>query len=121
MKKRWLSTACLSLCAVATVGLFASCTIGQSSAPASLAAAQMKMEKAGYETETYEMDGVSNIYAEKDGEVLSAALYESSSAAKDSYERIEAYSGVMPEGYVLKWRGKWVITGTEAAVGAFLK
>ncbi len=109
---KWIT---LGACAAITCVAFVAC------APGSIEDAKTKMEEAGYTVQTSEMAGVSNIYAEKDGEVLSAALYASTGDAKSALELTEAMSGMMPEGYVLKRSGKWVVTGTEAAVDAFLK
>ncbi len=89
-------------------------------APASLEKAQEKMEAAGYTVETEEYLGIGQIYAyNEDGDVLSGALYESTSDAKSAYELAESMASAMPEGYSLKRIGKWVVTGTDAAIKAF--
>lgn len=105
-------------------------------APANMDKAKAKMEEAGYKVEvsdeaTAELvageEAVGMIMATKgdfslsagvEVDMLSAVLFESSSAAKDYYEE---HKDEADEDQVIKQDGKWVYAGTEDAVEAFTK
>ena len=107
-------------------------------APANLEKAEKKMEDAGYKVEvTDDADAVKLLTAEGavgmivamkgefslttgiDGDMVTAVLFESASAAKDYYEKVSEEE--KEEDQVIKQDGKWVYVGTEDAVEDFTK
>ena len=108
-------------------------------APANVDKAKAKMEEAGYTVKVSDEDAAELIAGEEavgmivaiDGDIdfgdfefdmdvdmLTAVLFETSSAAKDYYEK---HKDEAEEDQVIKQRGKWVYAGTEDAVEAFTK
>ncbi len=105
-------------------------------APANVDKAKAKMEEAGYKVEVSDEDAAELVAGEEavgmivatkgefsltggaDFDMLTAVLFESSSAAKDYYEE---HKDEADEDQVLKQDGKWVYAGTEDAVEAFSK
>jgi hypothetical protein len=64
------------------------------------------------------MNGEFSLTGGADFDMLTAVLFESSSAAKDYYEK---HKDEAEEDQVIKQSGKWVYAGTEDAVEAFTK
>ena len=105
-------------------------------APANVDKAKAKMEEAGYKVEVSDeaaaelvageeavgmivaMNGEFSLTGGADFDMLTAVLFESSSAAKDYYEK---HKDEAEEDQVIKQSGKWVYAGTEDAVEAFTK
>lgn len=105
-------------------------------APANVDKAKAKMEEAGYKVEVSDEDAAELVAGEEavgmivamngefsltggaDFDMLTAVLFESSSAAKDYYEK---HKDEAEEDQVIKQSGKWVYAGTEDAVEAFTK
>ena len=105
-------------------------------APANVDKAKAKMEEAGYKVEVSDEDAAELVAGEEavgmivamngefsltggaDFDMLTAVLFESSSAAKDYYEK---HKDEAEEDQVMKQSGKWVYAGTEDAVEAFTK
>lgn len=105
-------------------------------APSNIEKAKAKLEEAEYKVEVYdaeaiefmakEMEGLEGyIVAMKgsvgtdgvEGEMVAGMLFESKKAAKAYWE---ANKDEVPEGYAVEISGKWLVSGTEAGVKAFL-
>ena len=87
-------------------------------APKDVAKAEEKMTEAGYLCKGYqseEAEGfVGGFFATKLTENLTAALYDSSKAAKEAAEELSDKDSIQ----VI---GKWVVWGSEGAIKAFKK
>lgn len=134
MKKAIKVIALVAVLAIIGVVLFAC-------APGDLDKAKSKMDKAGYEAETYKLTdkeidamkaadkydgqvGYIDAYKESgdDGEYLYAMLFTSASKAKSYYnDHKKDINEEDVEDYTVKVSGKWIVAGTKAAVKAFTK
>lgn len=120
----------VALMAALTCFAFAAC------APSNVEKAKAKMEEAGYRVEVSDESAAELLAGEEavgmivaikgefsltggaDVDMISAVLFESSSAAKEYYEE---HKDEAEEDQIIKRDGKWVYAGTEDAVEAFTK
>ncbi|HHV03228.1 MAG TPA: hypothetical protein GXX64_04865 [Bacteroidales bacterium] len=109
-KKRIIAVVALALVVVMLAVTLTAC------GPSSVDAAKKKMEKKGYNVVAVKNDDGTGAITVTKGiiPVLTAALYKSSSDAKEAYEKLDGkdYDN-------LQKIGKWVVFGTEQAIKDF--
>ena len=128
--KKFIKGCGLMLAFALTALVFVGC------APSNIEKAKAKLEEAEYTVEVYDealvqlmaedMEGlVGALYGLKgsignegiEGDYVTAMLFESKKAAKAYYE---ANKDEIPEDTTVEISGKWLVSGTEAGVKAFL-